>query len=241
MNKLFANLLILIITNLNMNGQKQIEKDIFETSSGKLTLYFFGHASLLFEINKKIIYIDPVGRYADYGNLPKAEIILITHHHQDHFDTIAISKITQKNTQIVLTPEVYSEFNKGIILKNGDKIVLDSIEIEAVPAYNTSPGRDKYHPKGRDNGYVITIGNKKIYVAGDTENIPEMTLLKNIDIAFLPMNQPYTMLPEQVAEAVKRFKPKVLYPYHYGDTDVKIIQKLLADDKNTEVRIRDLR
>ncbi len=231
------------MTTLNgiINGQKQIEKDVFETAEGKLTLFFIGHGSLMFDLNGKIIYIDPVSKYADYGKLPKADIILITHHHQDHFDTSAISKITQKSTQFIVTAEVYNDFNKGTILRNGDNKVVDGVEIEAVPAYNITPGREKFHPKGRDNGYIITLGNKKIYVAGDTENIPEMSSLKNIDIAFLPMNQPYTMLPEQVAEAAKRFNPKILYPYHYGDTDVSKLQKILANDKNTEVRIRSLK
>jgi len=223
------------------NDHYHIEKDVFETSAGKLTLYFIGHSSLMLEINKKTIYTDPVSALFDYSKLPKADIILITHIHPDHFDINAINKITQTNTQIIVTPEVYEALKKGIVLKNGDKTILDGIEIEAIPAYNTSPDREKFHTKGIGNGYVLNLGNKKIYIAGDTENIPEMKLLKNIDIAFLPMNLPYTMMPEQVAEVVKIINPKIFYPYHYGDTDTSIIQKLLADNKNTEVRIRSLK
>ena len=222
------------------NDHYHIEKDVFETSAGKLTLYFIGHSSLMLEINKKTIYTDPVSALFDYSKLPKADIILITHIHPDHFDINAINKITQTNTQIIVTPEVYEALKKGIVLKNGDKTILDGIEIEAIPAYNTSPDREKFHTKGIGNGYVLNLGNKKIYIAGDTENIPEMKLLKNIDIAFLPMNLPYTMTPEMVADAAKSFNPAILYPYHYGNTNTEEIVKLLKNS-GIEVRIRNLK
>jgi L-ascorbate metabolism protein UlaG (beta-lactamase superfamily) len=125
-------------------------------------------------------------------------------------------------------------------MKNGDKKTVDGMEIEAVPAYNTTKGREMYHPKGRDNGYIVTFGNKRVYIAGDTEDIPEMATFKNIDIAFLPMNQPYTMTPEQVVHAVQMIHPKILYPYHTGDTDVSKLKALLANDKNVDLRIRKM-
>lgn len=240
MKSIVLNFVVMVAALINSCGHKQFEKDVYETSSGKLTLYFIGHASLMFEINEKYIYFDPVSRYADYSKLHKADIILITHQHSDHLDTGAINILTKTNTQIIVTKSVYEVINKGIVMNNGDKKVIDGIEIEAVPAYNITKGREEYHPKGRDNGYVILLGNKKIYIAGDTENIPEMSQLKNIDIAFLPMNQPYTMLPEQVAKAVKEINPKILYPYHFGDTDVSKLLKLLSSNKNTEVRVRSL-
>lgn len=240
MKNLILNILAMVAVSLNLKGQSQFEKDIFETPSGKLTIYFIKHASLMFDFNGKIIYADPVNSYADYNKFPKADIILITHHHPDHMDEKAINTLTKNETQMVITKTIYETLKKGIVLKNGDKKNIEGIEIEAIPAYNTTAGRDIYHPKGRDNGYVITLGNKRIYIAGDTENIPEMSSLKDIDIAFLPMNQPYTMLPEQVAEATRRIKPKILYPYHYGNTDVSILQKLLANDKNIDIRIRQL-
>jgi L-ascorbate metabolism protein UlaG (beta-lactamase superfamily) len=146
--------------------------------------------------------------------------------------------LSKESTQIILTSASFEIFKKGTVMKNGDKKAIDEIEIEAVPAYNTTEGREKFHPKGRDNGYILTIGKKRIYIAGDTENIPDMSLLKNIDIAFLPMNQPYTMLPEQVADAANRIKPKILYPYHYGERDVSKLKTLLAKNHNIEVRIR---
>jgi L-ascorbate metabolism protein UlaG (beta-lactamase superfamily) len=221
--------------------RNQPEKDDFETSAGKLSIYFFGHASLMFNFNGTIIYTDPVSKYCDYGKYPKADIILLTHQHSDHFDTSVIKILSKANTQIILTATIFNTLKAGIVMKNGDKKNIEGIEIEAVPAYNITTGREQFHPKGRDNGYIITLGNKRIYIAGDTENISEMASLKNIDIAFLPMNQPYTMLPEQVADAVNKFHPKILYPYHYGDTDVSILKKLLADNKNIDIRIRGLK
>ena len=123
-------------------------------------------------------------------------------------------------------------------MANGDKAeVCDNITVEAVPAYNTTAGREKFHPKGRDNGYVLNIENLRIYVAGDTEDIPEMANLKDIDIAFLPCNQPYTMTPEQLAKAAKVIKPKVLFPYHYSDTPIRKVSMLLAGS-GIDVRIR---
>jgi len=222
-------------------GRPKLESDVFNTSAGKLKIYFVGHASLIFEINKKRIYVDPWNKLADYTKLPKGDIILITHHHQDHLDTNAINAVSTAGTQIVLTAAAYDILGKGTVLHNGEKVLLEGFEIEAVPAYNSTEGRDKFHPRGRDNGYILTIGKKRIYIAGDTEDIPEMGSFKNIDIAFLPMNQPYTMLPEQVAEAVKRLHPKILYPYHYGETDPSRLTKLLSEEKGVEVRIRSLR
>ncbi len=219
----------------------KFENDAIETSAGKLSIYFIGHASLVFEFNGRTIYTDPWSNLADYSTLPKADLILITHQHQDHLDPKAINLIAKDGTQYIETKDVHDELKKGTIMKNGEKKTVDGIEIEAVPAYNTTEGRDKYHPKGRDNGYIITFGNKRVYVAGDTEDIPEMSTFKNIDIAFLPMNQPYTMTPEQVVKAAKMINPKILYPYHYGDTDVSKIKKQLADDKTIDLRIRKLK
>lgn len=238
----FIFFFILLTKGFEMSGQGNLQKDEFETASGKLTIYFVGHSSLIFEINNKFIYIDPCGQFGDYSLLPKADIILITHHHQDHLDTNVILKIAKNETKFVVTQTVFEQIKKGVVMKNGDKKTIDGIDIEAVPAYNISPGHENFHPKGgRDNGYVVTIGKKRIYIAGDTENIPEMSNLKNIDIAFLPMNQPYTMTPKQVAEAAERINPKILYPYHYGETNTSILVDLLKNNKNIEVRIRALK
>ena len=187
----------------------------------------------------KKIFVDPVSDYADYTQQPKADFILITHEHGDHFDTKAIAAIETNQTKIIANPNCRKMLNRGQEMKNGDVLQLaKDIKLEAVPAYNTTPGRDKFHPKGRDNGYILTLGGTRIYIAGDTEDIPELNLVKDIDIAFLPVNQPYTMTPEQAIRATQIIKPRILYPYHYGDTDINKVKEGLKNEKTTEVRIR---
>ncbi len=225
-------------------AQETFEKDVVLTSGGDLAIYFIGHGSLLFKYKKRTIYIDPFSRLADYSKLPKADLILITHEHQDHLDSAAIDQIRTSYTKVVLTEKCAEKVSGGMIMKNGDVQTVMGILIEAVPAYNLIHKRDNgrpFHPKGQGNGYVLTFGNKRVYVAGDTENTPEMKALKKIDIAFLPMNLPYTMTPEMVADAAQAFKPKILYPYHYGETDTSRIVALLKDSKDIEVRIRKMK
>ena len=195
-------------------------------------------------IRDRVIHVDPYGRVADYSKLPKADVILVTHEHGDHLDPKALELIRRPQTKIVLTKLCAEKIAGGLVMKNGDVRTVDGLKIEAVPAYNIvhkRPDGDPFHPKGNGNGYVVTFGKQRVYIAGDTENIPEMKDLKQIDIAFLPMNLPYTMTPEMVADAARVFAPKILYPYHYGQTDPNELVKLLADDKNIEVRIRKMR
>lgn len=215
--------------------------DIYNTSRGKLSIYFIGHGTLMFGFNGKIIHVDPWSKLADYTKLPKADLIFITHQHGDHYDTAAIRQVTKENTLLILNAALYELLHTGEIMKNGDVKEFLDIKVTAVPAYNTSEGRDNFHPKGRDNGYVFDFGNLKVYVAGDTENIPEMKFLRGVDIAFLPMNQPYTMTPEQVALAVDMFEPKILYPYHYGETDLDELKKLMQTRPQTELKIRPMK
>lgn len=221
-------------------SQKVFQKDTIKTSAGDLEITFVGHGTLIFSINGTVIHVDPWTKLADYNTLPKADLILVTHEHFDHLDTAAIKIISKAGTKLMLPQAVHTIIGYGDVLKNGDKKAFGNITIEAVPAYNITQDHKKFHPKGRDNGYILTIGGKRIYVAGDTENTPEMDNLKHIDIAFLPMNQPYTMTPAQVAKTVQHFKPKILYPYHYGETNVQELVKLLAKDKATEIRIREM-
>jgi len=188
-----------------------------------------------------VIHVDPVSREADYSKMPKADLILITHEHGDHLDPQAIELVRTEKTSIVLTEVCESKISGGVVMKNGEVRNVQGLKIEAVPAYNLvhmrSPGVP-FHPKGVGNGYVITFGKKRVYVAGDTENVPEMKKLKNIDVAFLPMNLPYTMTPEMVADAAKAFKQAILYPYHYGETDTSQLIELLQGVGEVEVRIR---
>ena len=220
------------------------ETDVLPTSAGDLKITFIGHASLYFTFGGKVIHVDPVGRYADYAALPKADMILVTHDHSDHFDLKAIALICNGKTKLILTPLCAAKGGRGIVLKNGDETTVDGIRIEAAPAYNIahmrSPGMP-YHPKGDGNGYILTFGDKRVYVAGDTENIPEMKGFGRIDVAFLPMDLPYTMTPEMAADAARMVKPAILYPYHTGETDTSKIVALLKGEKGIEVRIRRMK
>jgi L-ascorbate metabolism protein UlaG (beta-lactamase superfamily) len=225
-------------------AQKIFETDVIKTAKGDLAITFIGHASLMMSFDGKNIYVDPTTQMADYSILPKADLILITHEHSDHFDPKAINQLKTDRTEIVATETVASKLKGLIVMKNGELKTVCGLEIRAVPAYNMvhmrSPGVP-FHPKGVGNGYVVTFGDKQVYIAGDTENIPEMSGLKNIDIAFLPMNIPYTMTPEMVASAAGSFQPEILYPYHYGETDTGKIIDLLKDDKTIDVRIRKMK
>lgn len=217
------------------------ETDVLPTAAGDLKITFIGHASLMFEFGGKVIHIDPVDQFGDYGKLPKADLILATHDHFDHSDPKTIERLSTAKTKLVLTPLAAAKIGRGIVLKNGGETTVEGIRIEAVPAYNIvhmrSPGMP-YHPKGDGNGYILTLGDKRVYIAGDTENIQEMKGFGRIDVAFLPMNLPYTMTPEMVADAARMVRPKILYPYHTTDTDTSKIQPLLKDEKAIEVRIR---
>ena len=219
------------------------EEDNIKTSAGDLKITFVGHATLMFTFGGKIIHVDPVSREADYSTMPKGDIILITHDHPDHLDPEAIAKVRKEGTAILLPEKCASAVAGGTVMKNGDVRTVDGLRIEAVPAYNIVHKRssgEPFHPRGVGNGYIITFGDKRVYVAGDTENIPEMKELSNIDVAFLPMNLPYTMTPEMVADAARAFRPKILYPYHLGETDTSELTKLLAGEKGIEVRIRKM-
>lgn len=222
-------------------GQNEFNFDVLKTSAGEVKMYFINHGTLMFTFNDLVIHVDPVSRAADYSLLPKADLILVTHQHGDHLDKSAIQKISKPDTKILLTQSCYDEIGMGEVIKNGDAKTFQKIRIEAVPAYNIVHTRDNgepFHPKGIGNGYVIDFGDKRVYIGGDTENVPEMKSLKNIDVAFLPMNLPYTMTPEMVADAVSLFHPKVLYPYHFGQTNTQELVKLLENNSDTEVRIR---
>ncbi len=223
---------------LTAYAQKKFQEDMVKTSGGDLKITFIGHGTLRMSYAGKVIDIDPVSMYADYATLPKADLILITHEHGDHLDQKAIKAASTANTTLVVNMSSAKALPQGILMKNGDTRTVEGVAIEAVPAYNLEK---PFHAKGNGNGYVLTFGDKKVYVAGDTENVPEIKTLKNIDTAFLPMNQPYTMTPEQVADVAKAMRPKVLYPYHFGGTDTGALVNLLKDEKEIEVRIRDLK
>jgi L-ascorbate metabolism protein UlaG (beta-lactamase superfamily) len=245
MQKLLLTLMLLTPIQWLFPGgaSAQLQTDIFDTGEGPLEVNFVGHASLYFSFNGQIIHVDPFGKMGDYSQLPKADLILITHEHGDHLDAVTIEQLTKENTRLVVNEATAKKLNLGKVLKNGEETIAAGLNIKAVPAYNLIHKRDNgefFHPKGNGNGYVVTFGQMHIYIAGDTENIPEMAELKDIDIAFLPMNLPYTMTPEMVQQAALMFKPKILYPYHYSDTDTRKIVDLLKETPEIEVRIKKM-
>lgn len=228
----------------NAKSTSTNHNDIFVTQSGKqVTIECYRHASLCIKYDGHAIQIDPVTDKAHgivFTNKGKADAILITHEHFDHFDTQAINQLSDGNTEIILNHSTQQKLGRGVALSIGEeKTLACGVKVEAVAAYNTTPGHLQYHPKNRDNGYILTIENLRIYIAADTEVIPEMKQIKNIDIAFLPCNQPYTMTVEQLVRAAQIIHPRILYPYHFSDTNVKVIQSKLAKT-GIEVRLRDM-
>ena len=227
----------------NAQERDAYEIDSFATQNGKtVKFHALVHASMRIEYDGKEIQIDPVTKLGektiDYAAMPKADYILVTHEHFDHLDTAAIRLLTGDKTQLITNQSCAEMFGYGTMMTNGDILTLaDDITLEAVPAYNTTEGHQQFHPKGRDNGFILTLDGLRIYIAADTEDIPEMADIKDIDIAFLPCNQPYTMTVEQLVNAARIVKPKVLFPYHYGQTDVSGVPSQLEND-GVEVRIR---
>jgi L-ascorbate metabolism protein UlaG (beta-lactamase superfamily) len=218
MKKQLLSFLLMLFAGLV--SAQDLKPDVYETSKGKLTIHFIGHGTLMFDFNGVVVHVDPWGSLSDYSKQPKANIILITHAHPDHLDSASIALIRKPETKLIVNQESFVKLGKGIVMRNGESKVVDGVNIEAVPAYNTTAGRDIYHSKGVGNGYILTFGNVRVYVAGDTEVIPEMALFKKVDIAFLPVNQPYTMTTDQFVRAVELLRPKVVYPYHYSETSM---------------------
>lgn len=217
--------------------------DTITTRGGEeLTIHFYAHASLAIQRGDSYIYIDPVMDHADYGSLPKGEVVLVTHHHSDHFDRVAVDEITTRHSEIVCdrtTAEAF-EMNCHTMRPGSVATPCEWVKVEAVAAYNTSEGHTQFHPKEREDcGYVLTIDGTRIYIAGDTELTHEMRSLKGIDVAFLPVNQPYTMTVDQAVEAVKAIRPTLFYPYHYGQVEEKTdLERLKAELEGVcEVRI----
>jgi L-ascorbate metabolism protein UlaG (beta-lactamase superfamily) len=237
-------LIILVLGFFMVAFAARFEEDVLPTSQGNLAITFLGHGSLLMAFGGKVIHVDPFSQVADYSQLPKADLVLITHDHYDHLDPKALQAILKPGTTVVASRVCAGKVKDAIIMNNGDSRMVLGLAIEAVPAYNIvnkRPDGNPFHPMGAGNGYIVTFGDKRVYIAGDTENTLEMKALKNIDVAFLPMNLPYTMTPEMVADAARAFRPKILYPYHFGETDTSKLVKLLQGEKGIEVRIRRMK
>ena len=242
MKRKVSTLLLACLIAVGCNAAQKVDE--FTTKNGKtVKITCIKHASIEINYDGCEIQIDPVGTnilpMIDYAQFPKANIILITHEHKDHFEREAIACIRTPATTCYSNNAVYNMFRNSIPLTNGDSITYrDDITIKAVPAYNYTEGHEMFHPKGRDNGYILTLDGLRIYIAGDTEDIPEMADIKDIDIAFLPCNQPYTMTIDQLVKAAKTISPKVLFPYHYSETPIhQAVIKL--GGSGIDVRIRD--
>ena len=228
-------------TNDNLNSN---DMDSFKTKNGKTVKFTpIKHASMEINFDGRIIQVDPVIKGAqpvtDYTKWPKADFILITHEHFDHLDAQAVADLQKESSVIVTNANSAEILGEGKVMANGDSLRLaDDLMLYAVPAYNITPGHTQFHPKGRDNGFILEADGLRIYIAGDTEDIEEMVNVKDIDVAFMPCNQPYTMTPEQLRHASDMVKPRVLYPYHFGATEPDAMKKAL-EGSGIEVRIRD--
>jgi L-ascorbate metabolism protein UlaG (beta-lactamase superfamily) len=221
--------------------------DKIPATGGDITIAPINHATLQITHATHVIDVDPVAAAGSFDGLAAPTIILITDIHGDHVDAATVAKLRKPATKIVVPQAVAtaSKIEGVTVIANGETKTIDGVTIEAVPMYNLTRGPaagQLFHDKGRGNGYVITMGGKRIYIAGDTEGVPEMRALKNIDVAFVPMNLPYTMTPAEAADAVKAFKPKIVYPYHYrGTSGMSNLDEFTTPLKGSgiDVRIRD--
>jgi len=244
MRTLLPPLLVLLVIPVGAPAQEPPAEDVIPTTAGPLTIRFIGHGTLMFSFQGKVVHVDPVSAYADYTKLPKADLVLVTHEHGDHLDLKAVEAVRKPGMIVLVSASCAGRIEGAEVMKNGDDRTVAGLKIEAVPAYNLvnkRPDGTPFHPRGNGNGYIITFGDTRVYVAGDSENTPEMKALRDVAIAFLPMNLPYTMTPELVADAARAFRPRILYPYHYGNTDPQLLVKLLADAPGIEVRVRNLK
>jgi len=234
---------IILISMMSMGSLKaqSISTETVTAKDGKpIEFYFLKHASVYFVYDSIVFYIDPVAYpNIDYEKLPKADYILITHDHYDHFDTNVIAIIAKPTTAVIGNQEVKNKINRKCkAMENYEQGFGKRISFKAFPAYNTTAGREIYHPKDRDNGYIINLNGTYIYFAGDCEDMPEMETVGMVDVAFLPVNQPYTMTVEQAIHAAEMINPKIFFPYHYGDTDLKGLE--ILKEKGIKVIIKPM-
>lgn len=247
MKKIFSTILLTLSCNF-LYAQRPLP-DHFNAGNGGLMVLPIFHGAFMMEWNQKVIYVDPYGGPNAFAGLAKPDIILITDIHGDHLDTATLNTIDIAKATFIVPQAVADQLperfkRRVVILKNGDQETEQGVSVTAIPMYNLPDDKDARHTKGRGNGYVLKLGGKSIYISGDTEDIPEMRSLKNIDIAFVCMNIPYTMDVKQAAEGVLAFKPKVVYPYHYrgenGFSDTHEFQRLVTEgNPNIEVRLRN--
>lgn len=216
-----------------------IGRDSIQGAQGPVIFEMYGHSSFSILYKGHRLYVDPVEKFMGKGEFPMASAVLVTHEHFDHLDSAKIQSLLGSDGRLVVNAAVRAILGKGEVLEYGKSLRVGNISVEAVPAYNITPGHEIYHPKGRDNGYVVTVGTKRIYIAGDTEDIQDLQLLKNIDVAFLPVNQPYTMTIPQFIHAAKMINAKVTYPYHLGNTNLDQLKAECEKEKDLQIRVLD--
>jgi len=225
-----------------VSGTNLITGDHLATTNGEVIIHPVNHASFVLGWQQRTIYNDPVGGATPYRDLPRPDLILISHSHGDHFNADTLNAIRKPETVIVTPANVFNSLSaalktQAVVLTNGSRTNLMDVEIEAVPAYNAN------HPRGSGNGYVVTIGGKRLYMSGDTGDIPEMRSLPDIDVAFVCVNVPFTMSVSDAASAIRDFRPKVVYPYHYRNqnqtlSDLNALKREVGSDVDVEVRVR---
>ncbi len=225
-------------------AEPSLSGDHIATKVGDLTIHPINHATLALGWKGLVIYVDPVGGGQRFAGLPGPDLIVLTDIHGDHLNAETLKAVATEKTLLVAPPAVAEQLatdlrSRTTSLTNGETKSLLGVVLEAIPMYNTTPERAKYHPKGRGNGYVLTLADKRVYLSGDTEDIPEMRALKDIDVAFVCMNLPYTMTPEQAAGAVRQFRPRIVYPYHSRGSNLEEFKRLVGVDLGVEVRQRD--
>jgi L-ascorbate metabolism protein UlaG (beta-lactamase superfamily) len=237
-------LLFLGTSAVPAHAKDELTGDTVATTGGDLVIHPINHATFAMAYGDKVIYVDPVGGAKRFDGLPKPDLILLTHTHGDHLSAETLQAVAGEKTVLVAPPSVAGQLPEKlraqtIVMTNGETKTVTGLDLEAVPAYNATPARAQLHPKGAGNGYVVTFGDRRIYISGDTEDIPEMRALKNIDVAFICINQPYTMTEEQAASAVRAFKPKTVYPYHSRGSDLEKFKGLVGADSGVEIRLRN--
>ncbi|MFC1537960.1 MBL fold metallo-hydrolase [Candidatus Latescibacterota bacterium] len=242
MRTFYITLLLVLFAFNSVSAQNSFKSDTFATSEGPFKITFIGHGSLMFTFNDLVMHLDPWGRVADYSKLPKADIVLLTHDHSDHLDPTALKHVLADDTVLIYTKTCSEMFPGGIIINNGEMMSVEGIKIEAVPAYTLKEVKiGQPHPPGECNGYILTFGGKRIYIVSETENIPEMKQIRNIDTAFLAMDGVYNISPEEAVEIITIIKPKVIYPYHFANADLTPFIEAFKDNADIEVRIRDMK
>lgn len=239
---LLATLLLFSLSHAS--AATALTGDRIPAEQSEIVVHPVNHATLVLGWNKVTIYVDPVGGAARFADLPKPDLIVLTDIHGDHLHADTLKAVAGPQTALVAPRAVLEQLPQELRgrtteLASGQTATVAGVAVQAVAAYNVTPERQKFHPKGRGNGYVITLGGKRVYLSGDTEDVPEMRALRKIDVAFVCMNLPYTMTVEQAANAVREFKPKIVYPYHSRGSDLEKFKKLVGDDAGCEVRLRD--